>query len=810
MHDDWLEEIIPRLENSYIYKKLIDSRNRDSASDHAIALVKDAVSYAYQRTKTIVRHMGEFTLHDAEHLFRVLQLMERILSHEVIDKLSTPELLLLILTAFFHDIGMSPDEKAVLAWKKKWDYNPEFKSQKEVEEYNSFQRFCSARPERLQEIDNQIIKGNTTLAETLKNYFISDYIRSTHGERSIAIIGTDWNNKIKYRDTDLTVEFADICLSHTDDAFKVMLFDKRYICGPDVFACLPLIAIVLRIADIVDFDMKRTPTILFSHLAVRNPVSLKEWQKHRSIEAWEINQNIIQFQAKCSHPAIEASIHSFCDLIDRELSICNNILNEINYFNILKGRDLTIKIPFKVDRDRIKTKKDISGKPLYNYRETHFDLSKNQVIDLLMGTKLYGNSEVALRELLQNSIDACLLRKALEDKWHNNYEPKIQVKYYKFNSEDILEVTDNGIGMDQYIIDNYYSRIGSSFYKSTDFYNLQSQTNADFIPTSRFGIGILSCFMVADTILVDTRKLYEPHKSSDPISLVIEGQDSIFWVKDGKRETPGTETKLILRKNKNPWENLNEDQFIKSLEHVIPNPPFAINVTTESYETVRDNNSFKEIFAASLKDYSWDEHENIKEFEFVIDSLEEGIIGSAIVGILESHGMPVVEIDMTSKEIDIEGKFYLLEKKMKLSDNKIELYSTSISIDDGGDVQSSSSWRPIAKSNSRIALHGIEVPSTLFPDSWTMRKDQVKISWPFPILIIVDVCGRRDLDLNSARDRIILSDNWMRFEEDLAKIICQNISKLASPDYWQKLIEIFNESHNDAFLRGFRQALSII
>lgn len=53
--------------------------------------------------------------------------------------------------------------------------------------------------------------------------------------------------------------------------------------------------------------------------------------------------------------------------------------------------------------------------------------------------------------------------------------------------------------MDQYIIDNYYSKVGTSFYKSTDFYTLKSETKADFTPTSRFGIGILSCFMVADT-----------------------------------------------------------------------------------------------------------------------------------------------------------------------------------------------------------------------------------------------------------------------------------------------------------------------
>ena len=43
------------------------------------------------------------------------------------------------------------------------------------------------------------------------------------------------------------------------------------------------------LADIIDFDPKRTPSVLFSHLAVKNPVSLNEWKKHQSINAWTIS-----------------------------------------------------------------------------------------------------------------------------------------------------------------------------------------------------------------------------------------------------------------------------------------------------------------------------------------------------------------------------------------------------------------------------------------------------------------------------------------------------------------------------------------
>ena len=90
-----------------------------------------------------------------------------------------------------------------------------------------------------------------------------------------------------------------------------------------------------------------------------------------------------------------------------------------------------LELPTNVNRDKIRAEKDITtGEAKYIYHDTSFHLSKNQVVDLLMGTKLYGKPGVALRELLQNSIDACLLSKALHEKWKVPYDPLIKVRYY--------------------------------------------------------------------------------------------------------------------------------------------------------------------------------------------------------------------------------------------------------------------------------------------------------------------------------------------------------------------------------------------
>ncbi|MFT6914736.1 MAG: molecular chaperone HtpG [Motiliproteus sp.] len=802
-HDDWREETQGRLAKSAIYLELQKKCKEDSAGNQALELIDEATFYAYQRTKTILMHMGEFTLHDGDHLFRVLILMEKLLSPKKIEELSVPELMLLILSAFFHDIGMAPEEKDVLSWKKVWDYSPRFDDETDENEHDKFQRYYLARPDQKLKLEEFIIQKNNSSADLIKNYLVADYIRTTHAERARSIVEKDWLEKIKYRDTDLTIEFASICYSHNEDPFSILELDQNYLCGPEVYANLQLVAVILRLSDLLDFDAKRTPSILYSHLFVRHPISIKEWSKHRSIEAWTINSESIQYHAKCNHPAIEASIHAFCDVIDNELSACNNIISAINDFNRNKGRDYSIKIPFKVDRSKIGTKKGIDGKPIYIYKETQFNLSKNQVIDLLMGTKLYGDPEVALRELLQNSIDACLLRSALETSWNTAYTPEILIKYSTENNEDVLEIADNGTGMDQQIIDSYYSKVGSSFYKSSEFYDLKSRSNAQFTPTSRFGIGILSCFMVADTMVVDTRRVYGPHESSAPINLTIEGQESMFWIKPGRRDIPGTSTKLFLRKSKNPWDRMDENEFIKSVENVIPNPPFKIQIETDSHQKTKDENSFKEIKADILRNHSWDRHENIREFNLEFSDEHNGFIGTAVIAILESHGTPTAAIEMTSRSIEIEGDSYSLDKRIRLSGNEISESTTSITIDENGGIDSSDSRSVLYKSTSRLSLHGIEVPSTLFPESWNMQNNQVKLSWPLPLLLVIDICGNNDLDLNSSRTQIIMSDKWLKLEEELSFVICSKIANSVTPEYWAELKNVLiNNTKNEIFIKS--------
>jgi molecular chaperone HtpG len=788
MVDQYKNEYLTRLDKSLLYGAL--KHKCKSKDPEILTLVDQGVSFAVQRTKSIIGYMGEYTLHDSDHLFRVLYLMELLLGKKNVSKLSVPELMLFILSAFFHDIGMAPNKIEIETWKSLWNKEEHEIEKEYLESFEKFNHFVKARPEDLKFIKKNIDIGDFVKADTLKGYLITEYIRLTHALRATEIIdkekifGENIENKLIYRDKDLTVEFANLCRSHNEDVILLEKLDKKLLCGQDTYACLPLIGIILRLADILDFDGNRTPAILFSHLNIKHPVSLSEWIKHRSIDAWEITPESIILSARCEHPAIEATIREFCDLIDRELSLCGNMLTVLNDYNRSQKRFLEVRVSPRISRDKIEAKKDIYNVPIYIYRDTKFTLSKKQVIDLLMGNKLYSNTEVALRELLQNSLDACLLRQSLETKWANEYHPSIIVKYYSDEDYKILEVIDNGTGMDQHIIDNYYTRIGASFYKSVDFENLKIDTQTSIIPTSRFGIGILSSFMVADILIVDTMRIKGPQKSSDALNLTVEGQDSIFWIRKGERNTVGTTTKLKLRKKENPWETMTASQFIKSVENVLPNPPFEIIIEADKERKVRTQNSFKDIQPSDLINIFWNSNENIRTIEFAFNG--DGIVGSCRIAFLDDRGMPVRSLEIKGKNIELEGDLFPLSRLFSVSGNGIIVESKTIGPNVAGKIVSNSSNEFLARSQSKISLHGIELADNLFKESWNTKAGQVRLDWPFPIILIVDINGNRDLDINSARSEILKGLQWDEFETELAFVICAGIEKNVSKPYWEQ------------------------
>ena len=138
-----------------------------------------------------------------------------------------------------------------------------------------------------------------------------------------------------------------------------------------------------------------------------------------------------------------------------------------------------------------------------------FDFDRTSALGLL-SSEVYGGDRLTfVRELLQNSVDAIDTRVELLRQSGASLEGAIAVNIIPLVDRIRVEWTDNGVGMDRYVLEGYFARIGRSWYQSKDFrrHSLESD------PISKFGIGLLSCFAISPGLVVLTKR--EPRLARD-------------------------------------------------------------------------------------------------------------------------------------------------------------------------------------------------------------------------------------------------------------------------------------------------------
>ena len=92
----------------------------------------------------------------------------------------------------------------------------------------------------------------------------------------------------------------------------------------------------------------------------------------------------------------------------------------------------------------------------YKAYDFKFSLQEKEIVKLLMGEKLYKRKEESIRELLKNSVDGCRLREKLLERYGLKYDPEIVFELT--SDKDRIIVTDNGVGMDEDIIERYFTK----------------------------------------------------------------------------------------------------------------------------------------------------------------------------------------------------------------------------------------------------------------------------------------------------------------------------------------------------------------
>lgn len=188
-----------------------------------------------------------------------------------------------------------------------------------------------------------------------------------------------------------------------------------------------------------------------------------------------------------------------------------------------------------------------------------FKAEAQKVMDLMINS-IYTNKEIFLRELISNASDALdkLYYKDLKsDSETNKDDYYIQIIPDRENRT--LTIKDTGIGMDE---NELVENLGTIAKSGTDSFK-KSVENSDIKDLiGQFGVGFYSAFMVADKVIVKTKK----YGSDTGYIWESENADG-FEISETDQEDNGTAITLFLKENTED-ENFDEylDQFkIKNL-----------------------------------------------------------------------------------------------------------------------------------------------------------------------------------------------------------------------------------------------------
>lgn len=489
----------------------------------------DNVSQVWINTKDYFygspQFFPEYTHHGIFHIRRTLELCDKLITDKALSNMSARELGILIIAVILHDIGMflkkegvnkilygnySDKKTSILdkyTWKEVWErYIHDIQRYSDKKLRRIFGKISC--PEQLP-IKEMEVKDKYVLV-------YGEFLRQNHGRLAYDIIKQAFLGKEDIdvlRNTEIDEELRDIIAllarSHTmklRETFEYL--EKQYIppTEPKNIKILYLMA-VLRMADYLDAGNDRASYVIEAMQITHSAVSAEEFSWNQAIDYedydWKTKSEVLLIHANPNCSSQFLKIENWLLELQKELDLCWAVLGEV----------YTGKSPFSLTIRRINS--NILVEKTRKRFEERF-VTKRAVLDTnpdilkLLIYPLYNEeSKYGVRELLQNAVDACNERKELErQRGNNDYESKVCIEINR-NTEE-FHIIDNGIGMTADIIINYFLISGSSFRNSEIWEGKFVKDGESVVArTGKFGIGVLSAFLLGSYVEVTTRSMDE-------------------------------------------------------------------------------------------------------------------------------------------------------------------------------------------------------------------------------------------------------------------------------------------------------------
>ncbi|MYY82764.1 MULTISPECIES: caspase family protein [unclassified Streptomyces] len=317
----------------------------------------------------------------------------------------------------------------------------------------------------------------------------------------------------------------------------------------------PLVAALTKAAYAMAVAPVDLPEIVVEHLGISDSVDLDELRVTVRGSDWRTSGTGRSLNAVCGHPAVQIALREHASRVD-------GLLRDINKANNPTLAPLSTLPPY-ADGSRVR----LGGNTPEQLSDgIRFQLAEDRVQELLMGEALYGARDLAVREVYQNALDAVRYADRRREYLRRTGRPTApwegRIEFVQGVGDDgrpYLECRDNGIGMSVRELRDVFSQGGARFVDLPEYIEEQAAwaelpgPKIELHPNSRFGIGVLSYFMLADEIVVRTCRLGKDGRPGRLLQVSIAGPGNLFRVEDlGPGDACGTTVRLLLTRHRSP------------------------------------------------------------------------------------------------------------------------------------------------------------------------------------------------------------------------------------------------------------------
>lgn len=523
----------------------------------------------------IIGHPPEFfpqyTDHGLGHVNTVLELAANLIHSKSLGKstLASRDVACLIVAILIHDLGMflTPQGLKMLltteweqnrirnldkhSWSVEWDqYITSIKRLPEDRMIRIFGKCIDAEDTTLEPAELKL-KDKLVIGEFLRRH----HPRLAHEIAANGLPGSKLQHFLKDAGFDPTEcnAIGLIARSHGMSLRKV----EEHIGTGTHLSNLPVYYLmsVLRLADYLDASEQRAPMVRLNQEALTSPLSEEEWALNQCFRIdssrWYPENKNYTINATPNTSSEYARLEKWLNEVQRELDQCWAMIAEKYPKSKLKLSIHRIKCTMNEKTNY----EELSA----NFLPREAKITANPEIVKLMMEPLYGKDPTyGVRELLQNAVDACLERKNWEEKHGNpNYKGLVEIRI----EGDTFTITDNGMGMNEDVLLNYYLCAGAS-YRSSDAW---AEANApegksQVARTGKFGVGFLASFLLGDTVEVHTQHVLDKEKG---YHFCFDRESKPLDIKRERRTAPGNPfgTTITIQLHKDAHRNFHSMNY---------------------------------------------------------------------------------------------------------------------------------------------------------------------------------------------------------------------------------------------------------